>query len=81
MLAKKSLLYAGSFGFGAWLCGLVFVDRSNPQKAKQTLKDAVERLHKEKVCPKNLTSEFYVYFLRLQLTSDELPLECVYYVQ
>ena len=48
-LAKKSLLYAGTFGFGAWLCGLVFIDRSNPQKAKQTLKDAIDRIHREKV--------------------------------
>ena len=49
MLAKKSLLYAGTFGLGAWLCGLVFIDRSNPQKAKQTLKDSIERIHREKV--------------------------------
>ncbi|XP_002742038.1 1-acyl-sn-glycerol-3-phosphate acyltransferase alpha-like [Saccoglossus kowalevskii] len=36
MVAKKSVLFAGTFGFASWLCGTIFVDRFNAAKAKET---------------------------------------------
>lgn len=37
-LAKKELLYVGPFGLAAWLCGTVFIDRLNHEKALDTIK-------------------------------------------
>ena len=48
-LAKKELLYVGPFGLGAWLCGLVFVDRNNKKSARKTMDLAVERIKNERV--------------------------------
>lgn len=48
-MMKKSLKYAGPFGLAAILCGTIFVDRSNPEKAKQALEDTVQIILKEKV--------------------------------
>jgi lysophosphatidate acyltransferase len=46
VIAKKQLFYYGPFGFGAWLCGIIFIDRQSPEKAKKTLDEAVEKLKK-----------------------------------
>lgn len=43
-LAKKELLFTGAWGVTAWLCGLVFVDRLNPQRARDTMKKTVKYL-------------------------------------
>ena len=48
-LAKKELLYAGPFGWGAYLCGLVFVDRLNKDKARDTMAKAVKQLQDKRV--------------------------------
>merc|ERR1712029_543865 len=37
VIAKQSLVYYGSFGITAFLCGTVFLDRSNPQQAARKL--------------------------------------------
>ena len=61
-LAKQSLMYYGSFGITAFLCGTVFVDRShppphegsislfrsNPQQAALKLNSVSENLKEEK---------------------------------
>jgi len=47
--AKKELLYAGFFGITCWLSGMVFLDRSNPAKAKESLNHTQTLLTKEKV--------------------------------
>jgi len=47
-LAKQSLMYYGSFGITAFLCGTVFVDRSNPQQAARKLNSASKTLKEEK---------------------------------
>jgi len=47
-LAKQSLVYYGSFGITAFLCGTVFVDRSNPQQAARKLNSASKTLKEEK---------------------------------
>ncbi|XP_014249074.1 1-acyl-sn-glycerol-3-phosphate acyltransferase beta-like isoform X2 [Cimex lectularius] len=37
-VAKREIMYVAPFGPVAWLAGLVFIDRSNPKKAKEQLK-------------------------------------------
>jgi len=49
ILAKKELLLAGTFGVAAWLCGIVFVDRLNPQSARQTMQKIVEAIVNDKL--------------------------------
>ena len=53
-LAKKQLLYAGPFGPAAWLCGTIFIDRLNHEKAKGTLTETARKIRDNKVCVKNL---------------------------
>jgi 1-acyl-sn-glycerol-3-phosphate acyltransferase len=37
------------FGLCAWLCGLIFIDRVHPDKAKDTMNQSVELLKREKI--------------------------------
>ncbi|XP_050407750.1 1-acyl-sn-glycerol-3-phosphate acyltransferase alpha [Patella vulgata] len=46
-LAKKELIYAIFFGIAAWLCGTIFIDRLNHDKALDTLKNTAELIKKE----------------------------------
>ncbi|XP_076062772.1 1-Acylglycerol-3-phosphate O-acyltransferase 1 [Oratosquilla oratoria] len=48
-IAKKELFYAMPFGLTAWLCGTRFIDRSNPQKAKDSMNIALEYVKKNNV--------------------------------
>lgn len=49
-LAKKELIYAGSFGIAGWLCGgLVFVDRLNSEKAQGTLRKLAKLIKSKNV--------------------------------
>ncbi|KAJ2946575.1 hypothetical protein O0L34_g12628 [Tuta absoluta] len=48
VVAKRPLMYAGSFGFGAWLSGLVFIDRLKTDKARKLMKIATEKVKEEK---------------------------------
>ncbi|XP_070557634.1 1-acyl-sn-glycerol-3-phosphate acyltransferase alpha-like isoform X2 [Ptychodera flava] len=47
MLAKRSLMYAGTFGIASLLCGVVFVDRFNPAKAKEFTKKVTDIIKKK----------------------------------
>ena len=47
-LAKQSLLYTGTFGVTAALCGTVFVDRADKQSAAATLNSASLTLKEER---------------------------------
>lgn len=49
VVAKRPLMFAGAFGFGAWLSGLVFIDRLKTEKARQLMMEATERVIREKV--------------------------------
>jgi len=49
VLIKKELLYAGLFGVTSWLCGLVFVDRSNRSKAHETMEKTARIMHERNV--------------------------------
>lgn len=48
-LAKKELFYTGPFGFTIWLCGITFIDRLNPDKARGTIEQLAEKINKENV--------------------------------
>jgi lysophosphatidate acyltransferase len=48
VIAKKELLYAGTFGPAAYLAGLVFIDR-NSSKGKEEMNKAMERLKKDNI--------------------------------
>ena len=48
-LAKKELLYAGTFGFAAWLCDTIFIDRINHEKAVQTVARTADIIKKKNV--------------------------------
>ncbi|XP_014783591.1 1-acyl-sn-glycerol-3-phosphate acyltransferase alpha [Octopus bimaculoides] len=48
-LAKKELLYTGVFGVAAWLCGTIFIDRLNHEKALKTLVDTAEIITKKQI--------------------------------
>jgi lysophosphatidate acyltransferase len=55
-LIKKELLYLGPFGLANWLCGVVFIDRLNPDKAHGTIRNLADRMNKENV------SQIFVFF-------------------
>ncbi|KRT81719.1 hypothetical protein AMK59_5396, partial [Oryctes borbonicus] len=44
VVAKKELFYAWPFGLAAWLCGLIFIDRMNLEKARKTMEEAAESI-------------------------------------
>ncbi|KAJ8300215.1 hypothetical protein KUTeg_021734 [Tegillarca granosa] len=48
-LAKKELLYVGPFGLAAWLCGTVFIDRLNHEKALDTIKSTAALIKEQNV--------------------------------
>ena len=58
VLAKKQLLYAGTFGLGAWLCGIVFVDRENKERARGTMSSTAQTIH-----DRNVNTSIYGTFL------------------
>ncbi|ESO02706.1 hypothetical protein HELRODRAFT_94757 [Helobdella robusta] len=47
-LAKKELVYLGSFGIAAWLSGIIFVDRANHTSAINTMKHVAEIMKEKK---------------------------------
>ncbi|XP_003424072.1 1-acyl-sn-glycerol-3-phosphate acyltransferase alpha [Nasonia vitripennis] len=49
VVAKKEIFYAWPFGLAAWLCGLIFIDRMNSEKARSTINTAVEYLKENKI--------------------------------
>jgi lysophosphatidate acyltransferase len=49
VVAKKELFYAWPFGLAAWLCGLIFIDRLNSDKARATINKATTLIKEKKV--------------------------------
>ncbi|XP_037038270.1 1-acyl-sn-glycerol-3-phosphate acyltransferase alpha [Bradysia coprophila] len=49
VVAKRELFYAWPFGLAAWLCGLIFIDRMQSDKARNSLCDATELIKKKKI--------------------------------
>ena len=48
VIARMLLLFAGPFGVGAWLCGLVYINKDSPDHGKKKMNEALERLKREK---------------------------------
>lgn len=48
-LIKKDLKYAGPFGLAGILCGSVFIDRLNHEKALDTMQKTAKILHDRNV--------------------------------
>ncbi|NXI94010.1 PLCA acyltransferase, partial [Psophia crepitans] len=46
-IAKKEILYMGTFGIACWLSGVIFIDRKKKQESITTLTEVAESLHKE----------------------------------
>ncbi|KAK2522437.1 hypothetical protein Q9233_010547 [Columba guinea] len=46
-VAKKEVLYMGTFGLGCWLAGFIFVDRKKREQSIATLTEVAHSLHKE----------------------------------
>lgn len=49
VVAKKEIFYAWPVGLGAWLCGLIFIDRMNSAKARSVLNSATKEIRDKKV--------------------------------
>ncbi|XP_034934626.1 1-acyl-sn-glycerol-3-phosphate acyltransferase alpha [Chelonus insularis] len=49
VVAKKELFYAWPFGLAAWLCGLIFIDRMNSEKARAVLNTATDKIKEKKI--------------------------------
>lgn len=49
VVAKRELFYAWPFGLAAWLCGLVFIDRMQTDKARSQLCAAAEVIKSKKI--------------------------------
>lgn len=52
-IAKKEILYMGTFGLACWLSGLIFIDRKKREESITTLTEVAESLHKENVSGKD----------------------------
>ena len=61
VVAKKELMYIWPFGLGAWLAGLIFIDRVNTEKARNTMNEAAEEIKKKNVS----TNDFCVFIFVL----------------
>lgn len=49
VVAKRELFYAWPFGLAAWLCGLIFIDRMQSDKARNSLFNAADVIKKKKI--------------------------------
>lgn len=48
ILGRMAVMFLGSAGLVAWLCGTIFIDTSSGDRGKQKMNDAMERLKREK---------------------------------
>ncbi|CAO1385279.1 unnamed protein product [Diamesa serratosioi] len=48
VVAKRELMFVGPFGIAAYLSGLVFIDRLNAEKSRNTLNEAMAQLKENK---------------------------------
>lgn len=49
VVAKREIFYAWPFGLAAWLCGLIFIDRMQSDKARNSLYSATDIIKKKKI--------------------------------
>uniref|UniRef100_A0A8C3URF7 1-acyl-sn-glycerol-3-phosphate acyltransferase n=1 Tax=Catharus ustulatus TaxID=91951 RepID=A0A8C3URF7_CATUS len=46
-IAKKEILYMGTFGLACWLAGVIFIDRKRREESIDTLTEVAHSLHKD----------------------------------
>lgn len=63
VVAKRPLMFTGAFGFGAWLSGLVFIDRLKTDKARRLMREATDKVIQDKV----FISNSFVVFKNIKL--------------
>lgn len=49
IVAKKEVLYAGPFGLGLWLGGVIFIDRLNSEKSREAINKVSGKLKRDDV--------------------------------
>jgi len=49
VVGKKEIFYAWPMGLAAWLCGLIFIDRMNSEKARSVINTATKEIKDKKV--------------------------------
>ncbi|NXP54978.1 PLCA acyltransferase, partial [Heliornis fulica] len=49
-VAKKEILYMGTFGVACWFSGVIFIDRKNKEESITTLTELAQSLQRENVC-------------------------------
>ncbi|KPU83127.1 acyl-phosphate glycerol 3-phosphate acyltransferase [Psychromonas sp. PRT-SC03] len=48
-IGKKSLVWIPFFGIIYWLTGNILIDRDDPKKSKETIKDVVQQMHEKQI--------------------------------
>lgn len=78
VVAKKELFYAWPFGLAAWLCGLIFIDRMNSDKARAVINKATLHIKEKKVSNLHLQ---YLKFYAFERFQDNILafLFCIHY--
>jgi len=76
VIAKKEIFYVWPVGLGAWLCGLIFIDRMNSEKARSILNSATKEIIEKKVKKDRALSVLTIRFL-LCFSSATLPDQAV----
>lgn len=56
-IAKKEILYMGTFGLACWLAGVIFIDRKKSEKSIATLTEVAHSLHKDNVSGEESSEE------------------------
>lgn len=49
VVAKREIFYVWPFGLGAWLCGLIFINRMHSDKARDQLNEATEKIKRKNI--------------------------------
>lgn len=49
VVAKKIILFFGTFGLAAWLWGTIFIDRKNVHDAQATINATAREINRRKV--------------------------------
>lgn len=54
VISKKAIFYYWPFGLAAYLWGTIFIDRLNPDKAKETINKTGDIIQQRKVIKKKM---------------------------
>lgn len=65
VVGKKELFYVWPFGLAAWLCGLIFIDRMNSEKARHCINTATNHIKDKKV----IFIFYFLFYIFIVMTS------------